>query len=182
MDLLRVLLPADMPRAGDIRMDVGVIAFALAISAAAGVLFGLLPAWRASTVNVNEALKAGSQSATAGRRLHRTHDALVVSEACLSLVLVAGAGLLARSFWNLRSVDPGFRPDHVLTADTQFESGDKQSVLPKYRELLARVRAIAAVEAAATSSLLPFEGDADGHLSSRAAVPRPAMPMRSTPW
>jgi predicted permease len=163
MDLLRVLLPADMPRAGDIRMDVGVIAFALAISAAAGVLFGLLPAWRASTVNVNEALKAGAHSVTAGRRLHRTQAALVVSEACLSLVLVAGAGLLARSFWNLRSVDPGFRPDHVLTANTQFESGDKQSLLPKYRELLARVRAIPAVQAAATTSSLPFEGDADGH-------------------
>jgi putative ABC transport system permease protein len=163
MDLLRILLPPDMPRAGDIRMDQGVIAFALIVSAAAGVLFGLLPAWRVSTVNVNDALKAGSRSATAGRHLHRTQAALVVSEACLSLVLVVGAALLARSFWNLRSVDPGFRSDHVLTVDTQLEGGGKQSLIPKYRELLAKVRAIPAVEAAATTNSLPFEGDADGH-------------------
>ena len=99
-----MLLPADMPRAGEIAIDGGVIGFALAVSAAAGLLFGLLPAWRASGVNVNEALKAGSRSATAGRRSQRTQAALAISEACLSLVLVAGAGLLVRSFWNLRSI------------------------------------------------------------------------------
>ncbi|HYM10511.1 MAG TPA: ABC transporter permease [Bryobacterales bacterium] len=163
MGVLRILLPADMPRVGDIRMDLGVIAFALAISAAVGVLFGLLPAWRASATNVNEALKAGSRSATADRRSQRTQAALVVSEACLSLVVVAGAGLLARSFWNLRSVDAGFHSDHVLTVDTQFEGGGKQSLVPKYRDLLDRVRAIPGVEAAATTRSLPLEGGADGH-------------------
>jgi putative ABC transport system permease protein len=165
LDLLIVLLPADMPRAGDIHIDAGVIAFALAISAASGVLFGCLPAWRASAMNVNEALKAGARSATAGRRSQRMQAALVASEACLSLMLVAGAGLLARSFWNLRSVDPGFRSDHVLAADTQFELGSKQNLVPAYRELLARVRAIPGVETAATTRGLPIEGDADGHFS-----------------
>lgn len=165
LGLFQILLPADMPRAGDIRMDTGVIVFALAISVASGILFGILPAWRASTMNINEALKAGSRSATAGRRSQRIQAALAVSEACLSLVLVAGAGLLARSFWNLRSVDPGFRSDHVLAVDMQFEGGGKQNLVSRYRELLDRVRAIPGVETAASARGLPLEreGSSDGH-------------------
>ena len=164
MDLLRVLLPANMPRAGEISIDAGVIGFGLIISAASGLVFGLLPAWRASSVNVNDALKAGSRTATAGKRSQRTQAALVISEACLSLVLVAGAGLLVRSFSNLRSINPGFRPDHVLAADTDFERHGNESLIPKYRELLERVRAIPGVEAAATTRSVPVESGApDGH-------------------
>jgi putative ABC transport system permease protein len=164
MDLLRVLLPADTPRANEISLDAGVIGFAMAVSAAAGLMFGLLPAWRASGVNVNDALKAGSRTASAGRRSQRTQAALAISEACLSLVLVAGAGLLARSFWNLRSIDAGFRPDQVLAADTDFERHGRESLIAKYRDLLERVRAIPGVEAAATTRSLPVESGApDGH-------------------
>lgn len=166
MELLRVLLPADMPRADEISIDAGVIVFALAVSAFAGLIFGLLPAWRASGVNVNDALKAGSRTASAGRRSQRTQAALAISEACLSLVLVAGAGLLMRSFWNLRSIDAGFRPDHALAADTNLERHGKESLVPKYRDLLDRVRAIPGVEAAATTRGLPVESGApDGHFS-----------------
>jgi putative ABC transport system permease protein len=158
MDLLRILMPAEVPRVGDIRMDGGVIAFALAVSTAAGLLFGFLPAWRACTVNVNEALKSGSRSATAGRQSHRMQAALVVSEVCLSLILVVGAGLLARSFWHLRSLDPGFRADHVLVVDASFPNEEKMSkVVPKYPDLLERVRAIPGVVAAGTVRTLPID-------------------------
>src|SRR5580658_28150 len=164
MELLRVLLPAEVPRVGDIRIDGGVITFALAVSAAAGLLFGILPAWRACGMNVNEALKSGSRSATAGKRSHRTQAALVVSEVCLSMVLVAGAGLLARSFWNLQAIDPGFRSDHVLTVNTAFEAQGKASLIPKYRDLLERVRAIPGIEAAGTTRSLPIDNPPpDGH-------------------
>lgn len=164
MDLLRVLLPADMPRAGEISIDAGVIGFGLVVSAASGLVFGLLPAWRASSINVNDALKAGSRTATAGKRSQRTQAALVISEACLSLVLVVGAGLLVRSFSNLRSINPGFRPDHVLAADTDFEQHGNESLIPKYRELLERVKALPGVDAAATTRSLPVESGApDGH-------------------
>ena len=167
MGLLRALLPADMPRSGEISIDAGVIAFALAISAASGLIFGLLPAWRASAINVNDALKAGSRTATASKRSHRTQAALVISEACLSLILVAGAGLLVRSFWNLRAIDPGFRSDHVLVADTNFEWhgwNGKGSLIPQYRELLDRARTIPGVETAAITRSLPIESGApDGH-------------------
>lgn len=164
MDLLRVLLPADMPRSGEISIDTGVIAFALAVSAAAGLLFGLLPAWRASGMDVNDALKSGSRSATGSRRSQRMQAALAISEACLSLILVAGAGLLVRSFWNLQSIDPGFRADHVLVADAGFERAGNESLVPRYRDLLGRVEKLPGVEAAAMTRSLPIEAGApDGH-------------------
>jgi putative ABC transport system permease protein len=156
MDLLRILLPAEVPRAADIRIDAGVVAFALSISAAAGILFGALPAWRASRLNVNEALRSGSRSYTGGKRSHRTQAALVVSEVALSLVLLAGAGLLAQSFWKLRAVNPGFQPDHVLTASISFPvMGADAGLISKYRELVRQVRAIPGVQAAGTIRDLP---------------------------
>ncbi|HZU28218.1 MAG TPA: ABC transporter permease, partial [Bryobacteraceae bacterium] len=164
LPLLKVLLPADMPRAGEISIDAGVIGFALAISAATGALFGLLPAWRASALNLNEALKAGARSATAGPRSQRTQAALAISEACLSLVLVAGALLLLRSLWNMRSINPGFWQDGVLIADTDFERHGNENLVPLYRDVLARARAIPGVEAAAITRSLPVEAGApDGH-------------------
>jgi len=166
MELLRVLLPAELPRLDQIQIDGGVVAFALAIAAAAGLLFGLLPAFRASAMNVNDALKSGSRSATASRASQRTQSALVVSEVCLSLVLIAGAALLARSFWNLRSIDPGFRSDRVLVAGTSFPDGEMPALMAQYRDLLARVRAIPGVEAAGTASILPIAGfHPDGHFN-----------------
>jgi putative ABC transport system permease protein len=153
-----------VPRLSEIRADGVVIAFGFTVSALAGLLFGLLPAWRACRVNVQDALKSGSRSATSGRSSSRTQAALVVSEVCLSLVLVTGAGLLARSFWNLRSVDPGFRSDHVLIANASFPNAEMASVIPKYRELLDRVRAIPGVAAAGTSQSLPIDSPPpDGH-------------------
>lgn len=166
MELLRVLLPPEVPRLAEIGIDGGVVAFALAVSVAAGLLIGLLPAWRASAMNVNDALKSASRSATASAASKRTQSALVVSEVCLSLVLVAGAALLTRSFWNLRSIDPGFRADHVLVADTSFATGEMPAMLAHYRGLLARVRAIPGVEAAGTASHLPIAGfHPDGHFT-----------------
>ncbi len=159
-DLLKALLPAEVPRAADIRIDLGVLVFALATAAAAGVLFGLLPAWRAARMNMNEAIKVGSRTYTAGRQSHRTQSALVVSEVCLSLVLLAGAGLLVNSFLRLRAVNPGFRSDHVLTATLSFASTGDDTEAPrlraKYASLLARVRAIPGVQAAGTTDSPPL--------------------------
>lgn len=166
MELLRVLLPPELPRLDEIKIDGGVVAFAQAISAVAGLLFGFLPAWRASAMNVSDALKSGSRSATASRASKRTQSALVISEVCLSLVLVASAALLARSFWNLWSIDPGFQSDHVLVSDTSFPGGEMPAVIAHYRDLLARIRAIPGVEAAGTASNLPITGfHPDGHFN-----------------
>ncbi|MBV8819156.1 MAG: ABC transporter permease [Acidobacteriaceae bacterium] len=164
MELLRVLLPPEVPRFSEIRIDAGVLAFALAVSAAAGLLFGCVPAWRACAMNVNDALKSGSRSATATVASERTQSALVVSEVCLALVLVAGAALLVRSFWNLHLIDPGFRPERVLVAETSFSLGEMPAMLAQYRELLARVGEIRGVEAVGMASVLPITGfHPDGH-------------------
>jgi len=167
MDLLKALLPAEVPRVEDIRIDMGVLVFALGVTAAAGLLFGLLPAWRAARMNMNEAIKGGSRTYTAGRRAHRTQSALVVSEVCLSLMLLAGAGLLINSFLRLRTIDPGFRADHVLTANLSFASSGDDKEVPRlraeYAALLERVRAIPGVEAAGTTASPPLIGSvADG--------------------
>ena len=156
-ELLHILLPAAVPRVTDIKMDIGVFAFALMVSAATGLLFGALPAWRASQSEVTESLRAGSRSYTAGRRSHRTQAALVMSEVALALVLVAGAGLLMQSFWRLRAVDPGFKPDHVLTATLTFPMFDEsRGLIAKYRELLRQARAIPGVETAGIIRDAPF--------------------------
>jgi predicted permease len=162
LSLLRSLLPAELPRGGEIDIDFGVGVFSLAVSVASGLLFGILPAWRACRTNLNEALKSDSRSATGGRQSQRIQAALVISEVCLSLVLVAGAGLLIRSYWNLRAVDPGFRADHVLTANISF--APQPGLVSKYRDLLDRVAAIPGVEVVGTTRSLPIEGvQQDGH-------------------
>jgi predicted permease len=168
MELLRVLLPSDLPRLGDIHIDGGVVAFALCVSTATGILFGLLPAWRASRLNVNEALKAASRSATAGWRAHRMQAVLVISEVCLSLVLVAGAGLLANSFWRLRAVDPGFDGDHVVVAKVSFDApaGGFNRLSPMFRDLVASVATVPGVESVGLVKGLPLDdGSPDGHFN-----------------
>jgi len=169
MDLLKALLPAEVPRAADIRIDLGVLIFALAITAAAGVLFGLLPAWRAARLNMNASLKGGSRTHTAGRQAHRTQSTLVVSEVCLSLVLLAGAGLLVNSFLRMRDANPGFRAAQVLTAELSFASTGDEKEIPRlraeYAGLLARVRALPGVEAAGTTDSPPPGGSSDGHFN-----------------
>jgi putative ABC transport system permease protein len=131
MDLLRILLPANLPRLADVHIDRGVIVFAFAASVLAGFLVGTLPGWLGSRLNLNSVLKAGARSHTSGRRTRRVQAALVISEVALSLVLLAGAGLLVASFAKLRAVDPGFRPDHILVANLVFSDRDPSVVRHK---------------------------------------------------
>ena len=165
MDLLRVLLPADMPRADEISIDAGVIGFALAVSAAAGLVFGLLPAWRASAVNVNDAL----EGRVADRERRQAFSAHAGRPGDFRSLPIAGAGggrgtTGAQLLESARRSIAGFRPDHALAADTDFERHGNESLIPKYRELLERVRAIPGVEAAAITRSLPVESGApDGH-------------------
>lgn len=176
MDLLKILLPPDVPRAEEIAVDWGVLAFALALSAACGLLFGLLPAWRATRMNVHEAVKAGSRTLTAGRGTRVLQSALVVSEVCLSLMLLAGAALLANSFARLRAVEPGFHGDHVLVSDLYFafpkNELERARLAAEYTDLLARVRAIPGVQLAGTASSLPLDGAPDGAFEMERGAPR----------
>ncbi|MEJ2701829.1 MAG: ABC transporter permease [Sedimentisphaerales bacterium] len=111
---LVALCPADIPRLQETNVDLRVLGFTLGVSLLTGLLFGLVPAWRASDIGVNEALKQGTGRTTGGRRWRRLHDGLVVSQLGLSLVLLIGAALLIRTLVVLQAVDLGFQPQNLL--------------------------------------------------------------------
>jgi predicted permease len=109
------LAPADIPRLNEVSLSGGVLSFAFLISIVTGILFGLAPALQAADPNQVENLREGSRGSGAGRRHTRLSRILVVSEVALSIVLLAGAGLLLRSFWRVLEVRPGFNPKHLST-------------------------------------------------------------------
>jgi predicted permease len=109
------LAPADLPRINEVDVSAGVLFFAFLISILTGVLFGLAPALQAANPDQVENLREGGRGSGAGRRHTRLSRVLVVSEVALSVVLLAGAGLLLRSFWRVLEVRPGFNPDHLTT-------------------------------------------------------------------
>ncbi|MBZ5593226.1 MAG: ABC transporter permease [Acidobacteriia bacterium] len=123
MDLVRVLLPAGVPRAAEIRIDGGVIVFALALTAMVGILFGTLPSWRASLLNIHDVLKAGARGQTATRRTQRTQAALVVSEVALSVVLLAGRRAVVAKLFAAEGGGPRFQ-DHACSGSGSLASGE----------------------------------------------------------
>jgi predicted permease len=169
LDVLRLVTPASVPRAAEVRMDLGVLTFSLALATLAGALFGTLPSWRATLVDIHEAIKAAPRGQSRTRRSLRLQSALVISELALSLILVAGAGLLLSSFSRLRAVDPGFRSDRVLAATLSFpmnNAAERGKIIARYREILERTRALTGVEGAGVIRNLPFDGvEQDVHLT-----------------
>ena len=109
------LAPADIPRLNEVDVSAVVLLFAFLISIFTGVLFGLAPALQAANPNQIENLREGGRGSGVGRRHTRLSRVLVVSEVALSIVLLAGAGLLLRSFWRVLEVRPGFNPSHLTT-------------------------------------------------------------------
>jgi putative ABC transport system permease protein len=161
IDLLVALKPPNLPRLSSIGIDGWVLAFTLGLSVLTGVVFGLIPALSASRLDLNEALKEGGRASTGGIGRHRIRSLLVVSEIALALVLLIGAGLLIKSLWGLRTIDPGFKPDNLLTMRIELpESRYKE--IPKQTQF--RQRALEAVNAVpgvqgAMISELPMSGD-----------------------
>ncbi|MGA2144369.1 MAG: ABC transporter permease [Bryobacteraceae bacterium] len=156
--LLYRWMPASMQAEARPAVDLPVLGFALAVSIGTGMLFGLAPAFRASRLDLVEALKESGRSVSLGRG--RLSGALVVSEAAMAVVLLIGAGLLIHSFARLLSVDPGFRPERLLTFQAPLSSAkykDRDRVA-FYEELLQRVRALTGVRSAAGAEFLPIEG------------------------
>jgi predicted permease len=109
------LAPADIPRLNEVDVSAGVLFFAFLISILTGGLFGLVPALQAAHADQVENLREGGRGSGIGRRHTRLSRVLVVSEVALSIVLLAGAGLLLRSFWRVLDVRPGFNPKHLTT-------------------------------------------------------------------
>jgi putative ABC transport system permease protein len=158
--LLIAFSPVDIPQFTEAGVDWRVLVFTLGVSVLTGILFGIAPALSASRTDPNEPLKEGSLRSTAGGRHRRLSGVLVVGEIALSLMLLAGAGLLLGSFVRLANVDPGFDPRYVLTFETtlpESKYGTPPALSTFYREVLERLQALPGVEAAANVTNLPTE-------------------------
>jgi putative ABC transport system permease protein len=160
LSLGATLLAGQVPRADEIALDARVLLFALAISVVTGMLAGALPAIRAGRTDLNDALKEGGRS-DAGSVGLRTRRLLIVSEVALSLVLLAGAGVMIRSLLALRQVDAGFDPRQVLTLQlslprTRYTTPAQVSAF--FDGALQRIRALPGVQAAAAIDNLPLTG------------------------
>jgi putative ABC transport system permease protein len=163
--LLVSFKPENLPRVTEIGVDGRVLGFTLGISVLTGLIFGLVPAWTASRSQVGDALKEGGRSSTAGTARQRLRSAFVVVELAVALVLLVGAGLLVKTFWNLRSVDPGFNPENLVTMrvelpETRYEDVASQTRFRK--QVLAGMNSLPGVQAAMISEL-PLSGDSLNH-------------------
>ena len=158
--------PANLPRLAEINIDWRVMAFTLTVSLATGIIFGLAPALLTVRTDLNSVLKASGRGNTGSRTRALWRNALVTSEIASCVVLLTGAGLLIRSFLQLEGVNPGFRPDHVLTMqialpETRY-SGQKVALF--YHQLVDRLHALAGVQYAGIARNLPLSG-ADASLN-----------------
>jgi putative ABC transport system permease protein len=155
------LLPQEFPRLNEIGMDWRVFGFTLGASLLTGFLFGFAPALQISRADVQEAMKETGRGTAGNTRHTRLRHALIVAEVALSVVLLAGAGLLFRSFMRLQAVNAGFTPQQVLTAQLspagpKYDDNGDYAVF--YNQVLERVRAIPGVESAGVINTLPLSG------------------------
>ncbi|MEO8431938.1 MAG: ABC transporter permease [Acidobacteriota bacterium] len=153
--------PADIPRLSDARIDPPVLVFAAILALATAVVFGLLPALRAARADVQEDLRSGGRASSGNRDGSALRSGLVVGEIAVSLLLLAGAGLLLRSLLRLQATDPGFRSASALTYEIALPQAaypTPESMGAFYDTLLDRMRAIPGVRSAAAITGLPLTG------------------------
>jgi putative ABC transport system permease protein len=156
--LLLALNPGNIPRLDETTLDGRVLLFTFALSLATGLLFGILPALSASKVNVNDLLRQGASRGIAGAR-GRSRELLMAGEIALAVVLLAGAGLLIRSYLNLQAVNPGFA-ESALTMNLRLDA--RYTTLPQRAEfdraLIGRIAGLPGVKAAGAVSAAPLTG------------------------
>jgi putative ABC transport system permease protein len=163
--VVHALNPGNIPRLEDIDINGTVLAFTFGVSLVTGILFGLAPAWRAATIDLNTSLKSGGRTGQSHGGLslarNRLRGLLVVSELALSLMLLVGAGLLIRSFVRLESVPPGFRTDHILSmqvAATGPNFQKREALVQFYQQIEDRIAHLPGVRAEGLVSALPLSG------------------------
>ncbi len=183
VQLLVALAPADIPRADTIRMDASVFGFMLAVTLVAAAVFALAPAWKSSSVDLNDALKEAGRAGIDGAPRHRFRNFIVASEFALALVLLVGAGLVMRSFFDLLRVNPGFDPRNVVSAVISV-TGSRESEPHRraafFQDLTAQVNSLPGVESASMINHLPLHGDIWGFpfaIEGRAPVPPGESPV-----
>jgi putative ABC transport system permease protein len=173
------LLPENLPRVNEIGLDWTVVFFAFGLAIFTGVACGLAPAFAAIRTSVNDTLKEGGRTGTAGGGHASLRSALVITEIAVALVLLAASGLLLRSFEKMREVDLGFRPDHTLAASyslPQKQYPTQSSIDEFNRELLGRLQQLPGVKSVGITSFLPDGGSnnnsvfvAEGYVPAKGA-------------
>ena len=160
IELLIKLGPRDIPRLNDISVDGTVLWFTAVASILTGLIFGLMPALKASKPDLNGSLKEGSRGTSESFSRYSMRNMLVVVQMALTLIPLAGAGLLVKSFMRLQQVKPGFAAENVLTMRVSlpalFDEGDKAAVF--FKQLTERVENIPGVESAGAITILPLGG------------------------
>ena len=181
--LLPLFLPApgslyEIPYAGMIRIDADVLVFTLVISILTGILFGLAPSFQLSQSRLSESLKEGGRSATGGRRGNRLRSLLVIVEVAVSLFLLAGAGLLTRSFLNVLNEHLGYDPENLLTLQITlptYRYKEPAQFVSFFRRLDEGVRALPGVESTGMINYLPltaWRGNINFQIAGMAPLPR----------
>ena len=177
--LLRRVAPSVLPRLETVQVDGWVLAFALGVTIIATVATGLLPALRAARADLTDSLKEGSAGAGTGHGRQRLRAALVISEIALAVVLVVGAGLLIRSLWRLRAVNPGFDPQGLVTffiSPPPLRAQDPVRMAALYTQVADAARALPGVTSVALTNFTPLSG---GGLPSPVEIPgRAPDPLR----
>jgi putative ABC transport system permease protein len=176
--LILKLSPGNLPRIGEVRLDGTVVAFALGVSVLTALIFGLLPLLQLSKPDLQGTLKEGGRTATGGFMHHRLRSLLVVSEIALALVLLVGAGLLARSFIRLLQTDPGFAVNNVLTLQVHIYNLNPkpEQQIAYFEQVLERLTNLPGVINAAAVSAPPFVGEGSIEINNPFVIEGQAPP------
>jgi len=161
MKAILALMPAyTLPSEADVSLNIPVLLFSMAATMLAGVLFGCAPAVQAMHLNLNDTLKEGGRGGV-GVTKNRIRYALVLAEFSLALILLAAAGLMVHSFWNITHVDMGFRTDHLLTFGLPMPTDRRpqpEQMVTFYRQMLEQVQTLPGVVSASISTGMPVQG------------------------
>jgi predicted permease len=189
LQLLHYLAPPYLPRLEEIRLDAWALAFACGLSLVAGMLLGLLPAWKNLGARLQFALRSGGRTMSEGRERHRARNTLVVVQVALAVVLLIGAGLMLRTMSALQSVQPGFREAANLAvfrlSVPESAAPNAQALANVFRQVESKLAAIPGVQSVAATSALPMDGNnsndplfAEGKVYAENTIP----PIRRYKW
>ncbi|MGC4056315.1 MAG: ABC transporter permease [Paludibaculum sp.] len=160
LQVLAPHLPTDLPRTSALTIDLRVLGFTAVVSVATGILFGLAPLFQAQNGSAHETLKQTARGS--GGVLARLRSGLVIAQVAIALVLLTGAGLMMKSFWNLIRVSPGFRTEHVLTARVSLPSSrypDSRHISAFQVDLLREIQNVPGIQSAGLTAYLPLSGN-----------------------